>query len=100
LLVLALGLGGLLDFDLGGQRSQVGIQRLLDQALLLGREGLGVLLTLGRELQPLEHGHLVRELVDGGLLEGDFALLPRDDFCSSTPSRLARCARPVAVAAA
>jgi len=76
LLVLALGLGGLLDFDLGGQRGQVGVQRLLDQALLLGREGFG----LGRELQSLEHGHLVRELVDGGLLEGHFACLPRDEF--------------------
>lgn len=38
---------------------------LLDQALLLDVEGL----ALRRELQSLEHGHLVRELVDNGLLE-------------------------------
>jgi hypothetical protein len=37
----------------------------------LSRERLG----LRSELQPLEHGHLVRELVDGGLLEGNLAPL-------------------------
>ena len=57
--------------DLGRQRRQVGVDRLFEQALLLGVEGLG----LGGELQPLEHRHLVRELVDGGLLEGDLAIL-------------------------
>jgi hypothetical protein len=29
------------------------------------------------------NGHLVRELVDGGLLEGDLALLERDDLLNS-----------------
>jgi hypothetical protein len=63
--LLALGVlpvwpGRLVNFDLGRERGQVGIQRLFDQALLLGAVGLG----LRGELQPLEHGHLVRELVD------------------------------------
>jgi hypothetical protein len=58
-------------FDLQGQRRQVGVDGLFDEALLLGVEGLG----LGRELQPLEHRHLVGELVDGGLLEGDLGAL-------------------------
>ena len=43
--------------------------RLFQQALLLGVVGL----ALGGELQPLEHRHLVRELVDDRLLEGDLA---------------------------
>jgi hypothetical protein len=40
---------------------KVGVDGLLEQALLLGRERF----ALRGELQPLEHGHLVRELVDG-----------------------------------
>jgi hypothetical protein len=51
--------------DLGGQGGQIGVNGFLEQALLFGVEGLG----LGRELQPLEHRHLVSEFVDGGLLE-------------------------------
>ena len=68
------GCSGCSRLDLGGQRRQVGVDRLFQQALLLGGEGL----ALGGELQPLEHRHLVRELVDGGLLEGRPRLsLPR-----------------------
>ena len=63
-----------MNLDLSRERGQIGVQRLFDQALLLGRERLG----LGGELQPLEHGHLVRELVDGGLLEGDLASMTLD----------------------
>ena len=48
--------------------------RLFEQALLLGVEGL----ALGGELQPLEHRHLVRELVDGGLLERDLVVASFD----------------------
>ena len=49
------------------QRRQIHVQRLFQQALLLG----GVGLALGGELQPLEDRVLVRELVDDGLLERD-----------------------------
>ena len=42
------------------------IQGLFEQAALLGAEALG----LGGKLQPFENGVLVRELVDGGLFEG------------------------------
>jgi len=52
-------------FDLGGHGRQVAVQRLIQQALLLGVEAL----ALGCELQPLENGVLVGELVDDGLLE-------------------------------
>ena len=52
-----------------GQRRQIGVDGLFEQALLLGVEALGC----GRELQPLEHRHLVGELVDDGLLERDLA---------------------------
>ena len=62
--VLGCRLLRLLGLDLQGQRRQVGVDGLVQQALLLGVVGLG----LGRELQPLEHRHLVRELLDGGLL--------------------------------
>ena len=55
------------------QRRQVGVDRLFEQALLLGAEGL----ALGGELQPLEHRHLVRELVDDGLLEGRISVIRR-----------------------
>ena len=57
--------------DLQGQRRQVGVDGLLNEALLLGVERLG----LGRELQPLEYRHLMGELVDRGLLEGDLGAL-------------------------
>jgi hypothetical protein len=57
---------GIHRLDLGGHRRQVAVQRLLQQALLLGAVGL----TLGGELQPLEDRVLVRELVDDRLLEG------------------------------
>ena len=67
--------GRLALFDVLRQRGQVGVDGLFEQALLLGVEALG----LGRELQSLEHGHLVRELVDGGLLEGKLLTLGRDD---------------------
>ena len=40
------------------QHRQVGVDGLFDQTVLLGVEGF----RLGGELQPLEHGHLVREL--------------------------------------
>jgi hypothetical protein len=56
------------------QRLQIGVDRLFKQALLLGAE----VLALGRELQPLEHGHLVRDLVDRGLLERDLAVALMD----------------------
>ena len=75
LLLVAAGLvrrRGLLD--LGGQRGQVGVHGLFEQALLLGVEGLG----LGGELQPLQDRDLVGELVDGGLLEGDLAIVALD----------------------
>ena len=53
--------------DLGRHCRQVSVQRLVEQALLLGVERL----RLGSEFQSLEDGVLVRELVDDGLLEGD-----------------------------
>jgi len=52
-------------FNLGGYGRQVTVQRLVQKALLLGAEALG----LCSELQPLEDGVLMRELVDDGLLE-------------------------------
>jgi hypothetical protein len=71
LLLIALVLVRCALLDLQSQRRQVGVDGLFDEALLLSVEGLG----LGRELQPLEHRHLVGELVDGGLLEGDLGAL-------------------------
>lgn len=53
---------------------QVCVQRLVEQALLLGRQGAGKALAGGGELQPLEHRHLVGELVDQRLLEADLAV--------------------------
>ena len=58
---------GLHALDLGGHRRQVAVQRLFQQALLLGAVGLAP----GGELQPLEDRVLVRELVDDRLLERD-----------------------------
>jgi len=67
-LLVACGLGrGLHALDLSGHRRQVAVQRLFQQALLFGAIGL----ALGGELQSLEDGVLVRELVDDGLLERD-----------------------------
>jgi len=60
--------------EFGLQRRQVGIDRLFKQALLFGAEGLG----LGGELQPLEHRHLVVDLVDQRLLEGNLAIAAFD----------------------
>ena len=60
--------------ELGLQRRLVGVDGLFEQALLLGVEGL----ALCGELQPLEHGHLVRDLVDRGLLERDLSVLGDD----------------------
>jgi hypothetical protein len=54
----------LLALDLAGKRLEILVDRLLKQAFLFGAEGLAP----GGELQPLEHRHLVRELVDRGLL--------------------------------
>lgn len=71
LLLLALrGRHGREFLQLTLHRRQVSVDGLFQQALLLGIEGLG----LGGELQSLEHGHLVRELVDGGLLERDLVV--------------------------
>jgi hypothetical protein len=58
-------------FELVAERLEVGVDRLLQQALLLGVEGFAA----GGKLQPLEHRHLVRELVDGGLLVAQLNLL-------------------------
>ena len=73
LLAFALIVGpDLVEFGL--QRCQVGVDGLFEQPLLLGVEGLAP----GSELQPLEHGHLVRDLVDHGLLERDLSVLGDD----------------------
>ncbi len=71
--------------ELAGQGLEVGVQGLFEQARLLGVEGF----ALGRELQPLEHGHLVRELVDGGLLERDLALAAGDVAIAARNLRVA-----------
>jgi hypothetical protein len=63
--------GGPLARHLVAQRLQIGVDRLLQEAFLLGVERFAA----GGELQPLEHRHLVRELVDGGLLEHQLPLL-------------------------
>ena len=67
--------GGPLARQLVAQRLQIGVDRLLQEAFLLGVERFAVSLTAGGEPQPLEHRHLVRELVDGGLLEHQLPLL-------------------------
>lgn len=70
-------------FQLTLHRCQVSIDGLFQQALLLDIEGFG----LGGELQPLEHGHLVRELVDGGLLECDLVVAACDlELVGCSPS--------------
>ena len=87
LLALALLVGhDLVEFGL--QRRQVGVDGLFEQALLLGVEGLAP----GGELQPLEHGHLVRDLVDRGLLERDLAV-PGHDGAHQRADHLAQLRR-------
>ena len=66
------GRGELLN--LVADRLQVGVQRLVEQASLLGAVALG----LRGELQPLEQRVLVSELVDEGLLVPDLSALPGD----------------------
>ena len=61
--------------DLQGQCGQVGVDGLFEEALLIGQMCSVIGLGLGGELQPFQHRHLVRELVDGGLLEGDLGTL-------------------------
>ena len=68
-----LALGGLLvllalvtaagPLDLTDGLGDVGVERLLQQAFLLGAQARTELLAGGGELQPLEHGQLVGELV-------------------------------------
>ncbi len=57
-------LGWLHLLDFLGHRLQVFLQRLFEQAALIGMQGFG----FGRKLQPLKNSHLVRELVQQGLL--------------------------------
>lgn len=61
-----LGIIALELLDLIVDRLQILIQCFFQQTALLGAEAL----RLGRELQALEDGVLVGELVDGGLFEG------------------------------
>ena len=92
LLVRQRCLAGLDRFDLGGQCRQVGVQRLLEQALLLGVERF----RLGLKLQPLQDRVLVRELVDQRLLEDHIPIAPGDqlilevDFGTQTAQCLAQ----------
>ncbi len=75
LLVLVLLVGLLaMALQLAVELVDVGVQRLLQQASLLGREGAGEALAGGGELHPLEDRHLVRELVDERLLEGELVV--------------------------
>ena len=62
--------------DLSTELGQVLLQRVLQQALLLG--AAGELLARSGELHALEHRHFVRELVDERLLERHVALAPLD----------------------
>ena len=64
--------------DLARQLGDVGIQCLVQQALLLGTHAGAELLAGGGELQPLQHRHLVGELVDERLLERDLARVALD----------------------
>ena len=85
-----LALGGLLvllalvtaagPLDLTDGLGDVGVQRLLQQALLLGAQACTELLAGGGELQPLEHGELVSELVHQCLLERHFPRLTGQQF--------------------
>jgi hypothetical protein len=74
--------------DLLGDRLQIGVERFLQQAPLLGVEALG----LRGELQPLEHGVLVRELVDDRLLVDRLSRLALDHFLQ-LPHSLAKLLR-------
>ena len=66
--------------ELGLRGSEVDVDRLFEQAALLGREVLG----LGGELQSLEHRHLVRDLVDHLLLEGELGRAATVTIASSS----------------
>ena len=57
--------------DLAGHGRQVRFDLVFEQALLFGVEALG----LGSELHALQERVLVGELVDEGLLEGQFLVL-------------------------
>jgi hypothetical protein len=83
LALVAVGLLGLCVLDLARHRRQVHVQRLFEQASLIG----GVGLALGGELQPLERGVLVREFVDKGLREQQCLVL-----ASHLGERRAQCA--------
>jgi len=72
--------------DLIGHRLQIRVQRFFQQASLLGAVALG----LGGKLQPLEHGVLVRELVDEGLLVRELGALT-DDLLVLAPDRVQQC---------
>ena len=61
-------------FDLALDLSNVGIERVLQEALLLDAQARGEPLARGGEPLALEHRHLVAELVDQGLLERRLAL--------------------------
>jgi hypothetical protein len=63
--------------EFGLQCGQVGIQGLVEQAALVGMQ----LLALGRKLQALVAGNLVREQVDLGLLEVDLLILAEQASC-------------------
>ena len=66
------GRGGGELLNLVADRLQIGVQRLVQQASLLGAVALG----LRGELQPLEQCVLVGELVDEGLLVPNLGCLP------------------------
>jgi hypothetical protein len=75
--------------DLGSHRRQVAVQRLFEQALLFGVAGPGRTSHFGGELQSLEDGVLVRELVDDYLLERDLGA--RGTQCLAQLFRIQRC---------
>jgi hypothetical protein len=62
--------------DLASKRLEVLVDGFFQQALLLRAEAL----ASGGELQSLEDRHLVRELVDHGLLERHGAFMARDEL--------------------
>jgi len=63
-----------LEFSLDG--GQVGVDGFVEQAGLLL---VGQAFAAGSELEPAQHGDLVRELVDLGLTELEFLILGFDD---------------------
>lgn len=62
--------------DLARKGFQVLVDRFLEQALLFGAKALAG----SRELEPLEYRHLVRQLVDDGLLERNGAFMAGNEF--------------------